>query len=215
AFQARPVAEDQSPFDHVAQLTHIPRPIPCLKRLQGVGIDGRDALLELAVERLAEVVGEERQVALDLAQGRQGHGGDGDAVVQIGSERTRFHLLLQVAVGRRDEAQRDFDFVGAAEPAEAATLEKGEQFRLQRGAGTAAVGSTNARTASTCGCRPRIAATESSFPRACSSEAPSSSSGRSVSARASSVVSSSMLTGFVRYSVAPAFSASIAVATSA
>src|SRR3989442_10006421 len=31
-----------------------------------------------------------------LPQGRQGHGGDGDPVVQIGPERTRFHLLLQV-----------------------------------------------------------------------------------------------------------------------
>ncbi len=79
----------------------------------------------------------------------------------------------------------------------------------------AAMRRTKVRTSSTLGSSPRIARTENCSPRACSSEAPSSISGRSARARARSVVSSSMFTGLVRYSVAPALSASTAVAMSA
>src|SRR2546422_7031873 len=66
------VAEDHGPLDDVAQLPHIPRPIPGVEGRECCGVDRLDPLLELAVERVAEVIGEERQVALDLALLRHG-----------------------------------------------------------------------------------------------------------------------------------------------
>src|SRR3989454_8031661 len=110
AFQAGPVAEDHGALDHVAQLACIARPIPSLERLQGVCVDGGDVLLELPVEPLAEVIGEERQVALDLAEGGQRHGGNTGPIKQGGPEIVGLDLLLEGAVrgGEQEGAHPPF-----------------------------------------------------------------------------------------------------------
>ena len=104
--------------------------MPSLQGLESRRVERLDPLLELAVERLAKVVGEERDVALDFAQRGQGDGGDGDPIVEIGPELAGVHLLFQLSVGGRDEAQADLDLVGAAEPAKAPALEEIEQLGL-------------------------------------------------------------------------------------
>src|SRR3989442_11685095 len=115
--QARPVAEDHGPLDHVAELSHVPRPAPGLEGLERRGVERLDPLLELAVEPLAKVVGEERNVALDFPQRGQGDGGDGDPIVEIGPELAGVHLLFQLSVAGHDEAYAALDLVGAAWPA--------------------------------------------------------------------------------------------------
>src|SRR5439155_7650100 len=130
AFQARPVTEDQRSLDHVAELSHVPRPVPSLEGLERRRVERLDPLLELAVERLAKVVGEERNVTLDFAQRGQGDGGDRDPIVEIGPELAGVHLLFQLSVGGRDEAQADLDLVGTTQPPKAPALEEIEQLRL-------------------------------------------------------------------------------------
>ena len=77
------------------------------------------------------MVGQERDVAPRLPQGRKGDGGDGDPVIEIGPEPACLHALFQVAVRGGDQTQPDLDLVGAAQPAEPPTLEDVEQLRLQ------------------------------------------------------------------------------------
>src|SRR3989441_13367461 len=128
--QVRPIAEDHGPLDHVAELSHVPRPVPGLEGLERRRVERLDPLFELAVERLAKVVGEEWNVALNFSQRGQGDGGDGDPIVEIGPELAGVHVLFQVAVGGRDEAQADLDLVSAAEPAKAPALKEIEHLGL-------------------------------------------------------------------------------------
>ena len=96
--------------------------------MQGVCVDGGDVLLELPVEPLAEVIGEDRQVALDLAEWGQRHGSDTDPIKQVGPEFVGLDLLLEVAVRGSDETETDLHFVGATETPEAPTLEDIEEL---------------------------------------------------------------------------------------
>src|SRR5947209_17016181 len=79
------------------------------------------------------MIGEQRDVALDLAQRRQRSARDTDAVEQVRSEPAGLHELLEVAVAGRDQAQGHLQLLRAAQPAKPPTLEHVEQLRLQLG----------------------------------------------------------------------------------
>src|SRR5881396_1971736 len=96
-------------------------------------LDRLDLLLELLVEQLTEVIGEQGDVALDVAQRRQRCAGDTDAVEEIRSEPAGLHELLEIAVGGRDQAQGHLQLLRAAQPPKPPTLEHVEQLRLQFG----------------------------------------------------------------------------------
>jgi hypothetical protein len=67
---------------------------------------------------------QQRNVIGAVAQWRQLHGDDTDAVIQIFPECFVHHLLLKRLIGRREDADVDFDRVGIAHPAEFPVLKK-------------------------------------------------------------------------------------------
>ena len=65
-----------------------------------------------------------------LAQRGQAHGHDVEAVEQVLAEGAAGDELLQVAVGRGDQAHVDADGLDAADPLELALLQRAQQLDL-------------------------------------------------------------------------------------
>ena len=95
-----------------------------------LGLDALDALLQPRVELGDEVAAEERDVAAALAQRRERDGHHVEPVEQVLAEGAGGDLLLQVAVGRGDQAHVDADGLDAADPLELALLEHAQQLDL-------------------------------------------------------------------------------------
>src|SRR2546423_11874053 len=72
-----------------------------------------------------------RYVFLSLAQRRQVDVDDVQAVVEVLAETSLLHHLLQIAVGRGDDADVDLDRLHAAEAHELALLDDTQQLRLR------------------------------------------------------------------------------------
>ncbi len=77
-----------------------------------------------------EVLDEERDVARALAQRRQADRHDVEAVEEVFAERAGGDELLEVAVGRRDEAHVDADRLDAADALELALLQRAQELDL-------------------------------------------------------------------------------------
>src|SRR5690242_20661366 len=125
------VGKDQGALDHVPQLADVAWPMPRREALDDSWIDPLHALLELAVEELAKMVGQQRNRACDLAQRRERARHDADPVVEILAELPRAHVRLEIPVRRRDEAEVDLDLLRAADATEAARLEHVQELRLE------------------------------------------------------------------------------------
>ena len=78
-----------------------------------------------------EMLREERNVHGPIAQRRQRHRDDVQAIQQIVAEPAVAHRRLEVAVARRHEPHRDVDLLRAADAEEAAMLERARQLGLQ------------------------------------------------------------------------------------
>ena len=74
---------------------------------------------------------QQRDVLRPLAQRRKQDREDAEAIVQVFAERLLADGLEQVAVGRRDDADIDFDRGRPANPLELAFLQDAEQLRLR------------------------------------------------------------------------------------
>src|SRR3982751_4400307 len=68
ATEPGPLTENQRSLHHVAQLAHVTGPVPCLQLIECLVIYRFDFLLELEVEHLPIVVGQQGEVAEDLAE---------------------------------------------------------------------------------------------------------------------------------------------------
>jgi hypothetical protein len=128
--ELRPVREGAGALDDVAQLAHVARPVVVAQAVELLlrhleGAPGR----ELA----REVIDEQRDVVGPLAQRRNGHPHDGEAVVEILAEPFGGDLGAQGAVGRRDHAHRDLLVLGAAHGPHGALVERAQQRRLHLG----------------------------------------------------------------------------------
>src|SRR5208283_277424 len=86
----------------------------------------------LFVEPVEKFVGEQRDVALSLSQGRQAYGHDADAVIEIDPELAPLHLLFEIAVGRANETHVDLNSAGSADPFELAFLKHAQKLGLKR-----------------------------------------------------------------------------------
>ena len=86
----------------------------------------------LGAELLEEMLHQQRNVVAPLAQRRQLHRDDVQAVEQILAERAVRDHLREVAVGRGDDAHVDLDRVRVADALELALLQHAQQLRLQR-----------------------------------------------------------------------------------
>ena len=119
------LTEQADALHHVLQFTHVPGP--------GVALEGgrrRRFELDLAAE---EVAGERHDVGRPLAERRQLHRHDVEAVQQIGAESTGIDLGPQVPIGRRDDPHVDVHRLVAADALELALLQHAQELGLHRG----------------------------------------------------------------------------------
>ncbi|MNQ75336.1 hypothetical protein D3C85_901260 [compost metagenome] len=127
---ARALAEDHRPLDGVLQLAHVARPVVVADRLERLG--GELQRLAAHARTLAgqEHPGDLQHVVLALAQRRQAQRDDVQAVVEVLAELAVLGQVLQVAVGRGDQAHVDLLRLHRADPADLAFLEDAQQARL-------------------------------------------------------------------------------------
>ena len=77
-----------------------------------------------------EVVGEQRHILFPFAQRGHVDGEDVQTIEEIGPERTAAHVLVQVAIGRGDDADVDLGRVRGAEALELLLLQHAQQLHL-------------------------------------------------------------------------------------
>src|SRR5689334_269778 len=99
-----PDREDE-PVDLVLELAHVPRPRVRLERAQRLGLEARGLAALAALEVLAEVRDERRDVGHPVAERRDADREDGEPVVEVEPEATRLRLRFERAVRRRDHAR--------------------------------------------------------------------------------------------------------------
>jgi hypothetical protein len=129
------VAERHRALDHVDQLAHVARPRVRDQRRHRVARDPDHPLgavgaavvalgLEEVLDQLGDVVGA-------LAQGRQVDADDAEPVEQVLAEAPGPDLVLEVAVGRRDDPDVDLDRLARPDPPDLALLEGAQQLGLE------------------------------------------------------------------------------------
>ena len=126
----RAAGQDQRALDHVLQLADVPRPGVGAERGHRRGVDPAHRLAGAGRVLLQEVLGQMRDVARPIAQRREQDREDVQAVIEILSKRAVGDLLLEIAVGGRDDADVDLDRLGAAHPLELALLQHAQQLDL-------------------------------------------------------------------------------------
>src|SRR6185436_15332313 len=99
-----------------------PLPGPVVKAAQSLSV-----LLGVAHQKF---IGEKLDVAETLTKRRQEELDDGETIVQIFAEVVIRQRLLQVAVGRRQNADVDFDLLLASEAANAARFDRAQKLDL-------------------------------------------------------------------------------------
>src|SRR5262245_43726222 len=119
-------------LDDIAQLPHVARPAVALQRHARGGLDRGGPPPMLGGEQPDEVVEEERDVLGAIPQRRELHLHDRESEEQVLAELPPLDLLLEVEVGRRDEADVDPDRGGGPHPHERLLLEDPQELRLRR-----------------------------------------------------------------------------------
>ncbi len=89
-------------------------------------------LAVLARVPLEEVIGQQHDVRLPLAQRRREDREDGEPVVQVGPERALLDEVLERPVSGRDQPDVDLDRRGTAEPLDFPLLQHAQQLHLRR-----------------------------------------------------------------------------------
>ena len=127
-----PVARQHGAFECVLELAHVTRPVITGQHIDRRRRDALDVALVLARELLEEVIDEQQHIRLALAQRRNEQGEDVQAVVEILAERAGRDRLLEILVGRRNQAHVGLDRLGAADALELALLQHAQQLDLRR-----------------------------------------------------------------------------------
>ena len=117
-------------LDRVAQLAHVARPGIGVEGLPRLGVEALELLAVLLGELAQEGHGEQGDVVAPLAQGRHVDVDDVEPVVEVLAEGSLADLLLEVAVGRGDDAHVDLDRLLAADALELALLEHAQDLDL-------------------------------------------------------------------------------------
>src|ERR1041385_3203104 len=119
------------PLDDALQLTHVAGPVVVLEDTQRLFLHGFELSPDLLVVLGDEETDELRDVFLALPERRDRDGEDIETVEQVLPELPLGDLLLQSAVGGRDDPHVDFDRAGIAQSLELAFLDDPEQLGLQ------------------------------------------------------------------------------------
>ena len=126
------VAHEHGSLDRVLELANVARPVIRREHVDRRRRDAPDALAVFARVLLDEVIGEQHDVRLPLAQRRREDGEDGQPVVQVGAEPPFLHQRFERLVGRGDQPDVDLDRCRAAETLDLALLQHAQQLDLGR-----------------------------------------------------------------------------------
>ncbi len=122
---------DDRPLDHVLQLADVAGPVVALELVHHSFGDLSDDSSETFAQAGHECGREQRDVFLALAKGGEGDGKHVDAVPEILPEASRPDLVLEVAVGRGDEAHVDRDRLRPSQPLELLVLQDAQELSLE------------------------------------------------------------------------------------
>src|SRR5262249_4050464 len=98
------VRDDERALHRVLQLPDVARPRVLQERLASVAAETGLALAHAHAERPDEVIGQQQHVVAALAERRQMHGEDVEPIEQVLADATGRNRVLEVSIGRRDEA---------------------------------------------------------------------------------------------------------------
>ena len=126
--------EQHRPLDDVRQLAHVARELVAREHLEHLGRDARGGAAEALGVARDEVLDEQRDVPAPLAQRRHAHRHDLQAEEQVLAEAARGDLVLEIAVGRGDDAHVDLDGLGRADAPDLALLQHAQELHLHLGA---------------------------------------------------------------------------------
>ena len=111
--------QDEDALDDVAELADVAGPVVLLERGEG-GVGDLDVGAAVLLAELGEeLAGEERDVFLAVAQGRDVEGDDVEAVEEVFAEVAAGDLFFEVFVGGGDDAGVDVDGRAGADGVEA------------------------------------------------------------------------------------------------
>src|SRR5262245_63264847 len=96
------IAEENRPFDRVAQLTHVPWPMIVDEPLQGVRGDSGGGAPHLRAQVLEEGLGHKRNVLMPLAERRDVYPEDVEAIIEVLPKRLVRYGGCQITVSRSD-----------------------------------------------------------------------------------------------------------------
>src|SRR5579871_4176935 len=97
-----PVAHDRGSLDHVAQFANIPWPRVVLEHLRDLGIDPADLPAMLGVHIAQQMLHEQRQILLAIAQWRQINVKDVQPKVEVLPKLALRNRLLGILIRRRE-----------------------------------------------------------------------------------------------------------------
>ena len=116
--------------DAVLQLAHVAWEVAFSEEIERLVGDVQAAAV-LAIETVEKGAGQQRDVARPLAQRRQEHRHDVDAIIEVGTEVAPSHCGLEVAIGGADETEIHLQRPCAADTFELAFLKDTQQLRLE------------------------------------------------------------------------------------
>ena len=124
------IGQNERPLDHVLQLADVPRPQVALEHLDRL-LGGLHGALGNDRRAADEVIHQQRDVALSLAQRRDVHGEHVEPVVEVLAEGAVLHHLLERAIGGGDHAHVHLDVHRPADSPKGAGLQHPQQLHLQ------------------------------------------------------------------------------------
>ena len=115
--------DDDHAFDAVSELADVAGPVVACEGFADLGRDAGDLFLVACGELGDEVLGEERDVALALAERGHVDGDDVEAEEEVFAEAFFLDELLEVGVGGGQDADVDVDGFVASDAADLALFE--------------------------------------------------------------------------------------------
>ena len=123
--------ENDCTLDDILELSHVPRPVVLREQIERVWRQLEARLLILVAVLVQEVLYEQRNVVLPVAQRRQADRDHVQAVEQVFPELAVLHHLPQIEIRRGNDARINLDGVHGAEPRVLAVLDDVQKARLR------------------------------------------------------------------------------------
>ena len=126
-----PVTHDHGALENIAQFAHVARPGVAVKKLAHFGIDAANLPAVLGIEIAQNVLDQQGEIFLAIAQGRQMNVKHVQAEIEILPKLAVRNSLLGIFIGGREHAHVHRRFGLAAQAPDLAVLEHAQQLGLR------------------------------------------------------------------------------------